>query len=80
VSEYNKEQVKAAGGQLISLLYGFADGLDLSDSANVIAFVTSVTGAVDEFKGDTDAAILHFLAGAAEAFGDRRINPTPPTP
>ena len=39
----------------------------------------AMTGAVDEFKADTDASIAHLIAGAADEWGDRRID-VPPTP
>lgn len=72
---YNKEQPKAVGKSMVTLLYGVSDGLDVGDTANLMDLIGKVQGAVDEFKGDTDAAVAHCLAGAAEEFGDRRMNP-----
>lgn len=73
MGEYNKEQPKAAGKAIVTLLYGLGDGLDMHDTANLMGLIQALSAAADEFKGDTDAAIGHALAGAAEEFGDRRM-------
>lgn len=36
---YDKTQPMAAGRALVQLIYGFADGLDLGDSTNLLSFV-----------------------------------------
>ena len=73
MEEYNKAQPKAVGKAIVQVLYGLGDGLDMSDTANLMALIQALSAAADEFKGDTDAAIAHALGGAAEEFGDRRI-------
>lgn len=77
---YDKAHPTAAGRAAVALIFALKDGLQLDqDTEEMIDFLMKVTGAVDEFKGDTDAAIGHFIAGVGEEFGDRKLDaPAPP--
>lgn len=68
----NKQQCKAVGAAFLVFLYGLRDGLDASDAVATQKLVMSILPVVDDFKADTDAAACYALAGAVEAFGDKR--------
>jgi hypothetical protein len=70
----NKEQCKAVGAAVINLFVALSDGLDLNDATQLQDLVAKAIAAVDDFQGDTDAAIAYALAGAIEAWGDRRLD------
>lgn len=72
---YNKEQVQAVGSAIVKTIEAVKDGVDVSDVGTAIELMTAFAGAADEFKGDTDAAILHLVASIADGIGDARVDP-----
>jgi hypothetical protein len=73
---YNKAHVQAAGNAVLQVIDAVKDGLDASDVGAAITLLTAITDAADEFRGDTDAAILHLVATIADGVGDDRVNPS----
>lgn len=71
---YNKAQVQAAGVAVLNTIDAVKDGLDASDVGAAISLLTAIAEAADEFKNDTDAAILHLVATIADGVGDDRVN------
>ncbi len=72
---YDKTKPVAVGHALFSLIEAVSDGVDMGDMDEFLAFTMSLSAAQAEMSQDTDAAVLHVLSGAADAFGDARINP-----
>lgn len=72
---YNKEQVVAAADAIVATIDAVKDGLDAADVGAAVTLLTAVAAAADEFKGDTDAAVLHLVAAIADRIGDQRVNP-----
>jgi hypothetical protein len=70
----DKEQCKNVGKAFVALLFGLRDGLDLEDAGNLQGLVSAGIAAIDDFKNDGDAATLYAISGAAEEFGDRRLD------
>jgi hypothetical protein len=70
---YEKEAVVAAADAVYGAIEAVKDGLGVEDVAAGIQLMTAIAGAVDDFKADTDAAGLHFVARLADLFGDSRV-------
>lgn len=72
---YDKTQVQAAGRAVLDTIDAVKDGLDAGDVAAAVNLLTAIAAAADEFKNDTDAAILHLVATIADGVGDQRVDP-----
>jgi len=72
---YDKAQCKAVGVALYDAVVALKDGLQVEDTAVGMALLTSLAGAADEIKGDSDAALLHIASAVMEKAGDGRVNP-----
>lgn len=71
---YDKAQVKAAADAIVDTIDAVKDGLDAGDVTAAVNLLTKVAACADEFKGDTDAAVLHLVAGIADRIGDQRMD------
>ena len=74
---YDPNKCKAVGEKLVAMVEAVTkDGVGLEDLPEFLELVTALQAARTELETDTDAATLHILSGAADAFGTKRINPT----
>jgi len=71
---YNKAQVQAVGDEIIKTINAVKDGIDASDMTQAITLMTAFMSAADEFKDDTDAAMLHLAGHLMDRYGDKRQN------
>lgn len=71
---YNKAQVEAAGDALLAAIEAVRDGLDVTDVTAAVSLLTAIGGAADEFRTDTDAAVLHLVSHVAGKLGDARVD------
>ena len=71
---YNKNQVLDLAVAFKKWIEAVKDGIGVEDTGAAIALFTALAGAADEFKDDTDAAVLHFVSKVLELFGDERVN------
>ena len=72
---YDKTKCKAVGVALVELIDAVTDGVGMDDMDEMMALAMALKGAQAEMSSDTDAATLHILSAAADAFGDKRVNP-----
>lgn len=76
---YEAQKCKDVGAKLVDLVEAVShDGIGLEDLPQFVALVGALQAARTELETDTDAATLHILSGAADAFGTKRINPPAP--
>jgi len=71
---YNKDQVSELAVAFKGAIEAVKDGVGVEDTGAAIALFTALAGAADEFKADTDAAVLHFVAKVLDLFGDERVD------
>lgn len=71
----DKAQCKAVGAAFIAVIYAIKTTGAMASLDEVMAAFTSAITATDDFKGDADAAIPYVLAGASEAYGDKKAGP-----
>jgi hypothetical protein len=71
----DKAQCKAVGAALVALIYAIKEQGAMGATDEAMAEFTAVLSAADDIKGDTDAAVPYVLAGAAEAYGDKKAGP-----
>lgn len=73
---YDKRNPVAVGKALVELIEATTeDGVGMEDMDELMALISSLKAARPEMSNDTDAATLHILSGASDAFGDKRVNP-----
>lgn len=76
---YDKNKCKAVGVALVELVEAVTtDGVGMDDMDELMVLVAALKSAQAEMATDTDAAVLHILSGASDAFGDKRVNPALP--
>ncbi len=75
---YEKAQVAAGADAVYEAINAVRDGIGVEDTGAAINLFTALAGCADEFKNDTDAAILHFVSRLAGRFGDDRVNEEAP--
>jgi hypothetical protein len=71
---YNKAQVQDAGKAVLATIDAVRDGLDATDVTAAVGLLTAIAAAADEFRDDTDAAILHLVATIADGVGDQKVD------
>ena len=71
---YNKAQVQEVGAAIVGVIDAVKDGVGVADLGAAMTLMTAFAAASDEFKGDTDAAILHLVAAIADGIGDQRVD------
>lgn len=72
---YDKTKPIEVGHKLVELIEAVTDGVGMEDMDEFISLIAALQAAQTEMTTDTDAAILHVVSGATDAFGDKRINP-----
>ena len=72
---YDKSKPVAVGKALVDLVDACSDGVGIDDMDEFVALMAALKAAQAEMSGDTDAATLHMISGATDAFGDKRVNP-----
>lgn len=75
---YNKAHPQKFAEAVHGGIKAVGDGIDPSDVGAAVTLFTTLAEAADEFKNDTDAAVMHFAAKLLDLFGDERVNPTTP--
>lgn len=75
---YNKSEVEAVADAVMNAIKAVKDGIGVDDTAAAIALFTAFAAAADEFKNDTDAAVLHLGGRLMTSYGDTRVNPEAP--
>lgn len=71
----DKAQCKAVGAALIALIYAIKETGAMGATDEAMAMFTGALAATDDLKDDTDAAVPYVLAGASEAYGDKKAGP-----
>ncbi len=71
----DKASCKNIGVAVYNLIVALEDGFSATeDSDEILALVTGLGTNVNSIAGDLDAAIPYILSGAAEAFGDAKVD------
>jgi len=74
---YNKQQIETVGDAILASIDAVKDGLDTNDVTAAVSLLTAIGAAADEFRTDTDAALLHLVGHIASKVGDSRVDAEP---
>jgi len=58
--------------KLLDTVDAVSDGVDMQDVDEAVGLLTAFSGAADELKEDTDAAVLYLVSALLGLVGDRR--------